>query len=158
MRNTRALETGVGVFVALGLAAFIMLALQVSDLSHFGDEGGYAITARFDNIGGLKVRSPVTMAGVRLGRVSNIEFDEETFEAVVEILIQPKFTALPDDSSASVLTSGLLGEQYIGLEPGGSLENLQPGGEIEYTQSALVLEQVIGKFLFGKAEEGVQVE
>jgi phospholipid/cholesterol/gamma-HCH transport system substrate-binding protein len=158
MRNTRALEIGVGVFVALALAAFIMLALQVSDLSNFGDEDGYTVTARFENIGGLKVRSPVTMAGVRLGRVSNIGFDEETFEAVVEIRIQPQYAALPDDTSASILTSGLLGEQYVGLEPGGSLENLQSGGEIAYTQSALVLEQVIGKFLFGKASEGLQGE
>ncbi len=158
MRNTRALEIGVGVFVALGLAAFIMLALQVSDLSQFGNEDGYAVTARFDNIGGLKVRSPVTMAGVRLGRVSAIGFDEESFEAVVEMRIQPQYSAIPEDSSASILTSGLLGEQYIGLEPGGSLDSLQPGGEILYTQSALVLEQVIGKFLFGRAEEGVQSE
>ncbi len=158
MKNTKAVEIGVGVFVALGFAAFIMLALQVSDLSHFGDEKGYEITARFDNIGGLKVRSPVTMAGVRLGRVSHISFDDETFEAVVEMLIQPQFRSIPDDTSASILTSGLLGEQYIGLEPGGSLDNLEAGGEIQYTQSALVLEQVIGKFLFGQAEGGVQVE
>ena len=91
-------------------------------------------------------------------QVSRIGFDEETFEAVVEMLIQPQFRAIPDDTSASILTSGLLGEQYIGLEPGGSLENLGPGGEIQYTQSALVLEQVIGKFLFGQAEGGVQAE
>jgi phospholipid/cholesterol/gamma-HCH transport system substrate-binding protein len=158
MANTRALEIGVGIFVALGLAAFIMLALQVSDLSHFGEEDGYVVTARFDNIGGLKVRSPVTMAGVRLGRVADIRFDEKTFEAVVEIKIHPQYRAIPDDSSASVLTSGLLGEQYIGLQPGGSLENLQPGGEIAYTQSALVLEQVIGKFLFGKVDEAAEGE
>ena len=154
MQNPRALEVGVGLLVALGVAAFLMLALQVSDISNFGEEDGYQIEARFDNIGGLKVRSPVTMAGVRIGRVSSINFDETTFEAVVGLRIQDQFNELPKDTSASVLTSGLLGEQYVGLEPGGDTANLAEGDTIIITQSALVLEQVISRFLYSQASEG----
>jgi len=156
MRNSRALEIAVGAFVALAVAAFLLLALQVSDLSSLGQTDGYTVTARFSNVGGLKVRSPVTMAGVRIGRVSAIRFDESAFEGVVEMRIDPRYTQLPADTSASILTSGLLGEQYVGLEPGGSLDSLEAGSQIEFTQSAFVLEKIIGQFLFSKANEGAE--
>jgi phospholipid/cholesterol/gamma-HCH transport system substrate-binding protein len=111
------------------------------------------VTARFDNIGGLKVRSPVSMAGVRIGRVTGISYDQSSYEALVTLSIEPQYNQIPDDSIAKIYTSGLLGEQYIGLDPGGSLENLKQGSEVTMTQSALVLEEIIGQFLFSKAEE-----
>lgn len=153
MGSTRAMEIAVGVFVALGLAALFMLAMKVSNLSSLGNDVGYNVTARFQNIGGLKVRSPVTMAGVRVGRVSGIGFDPVTFEALVKLKIDPAFSGIPADSSASIYTAGLLGEQYIGLEPGGDEMVLREGSEISLTQSALVLEQIIGQFLFSQAEK-----
>jgi phospholipid/cholesterol/gamma-HCH transport system substrate-binding protein len=152
MVTTKTTEVAVGVFVALGLAAFFMLAMQVSGISGLGEEQGYVVMARFDNIGGLRVRSPVTMAGVRIGRVTGINMDEQSYEAVVEMAITPKYDRLPQDTSASILTSGLLGEQYIGLEPGGADTYLKPGDQIKLTQSALVLERVISQFLFSTAE------
>jgi phospholipid/cholesterol/gamma-HCH transport system substrate-binding protein len=112
------------------------------------------VTARFDNIGGLKVRSAVTMSGVRIGRVVGITYDQNSFEAVVTLLINPKYNKIPEDTIAKIYTSGLLGEQYIGFDPGGSEEALEQGSEIFMTQSALVLEEIIGQFLFSKAEEG----
>jgi phospholipid/cholesterol/gamma-HCH transport system substrate-binding protein len=144
----------VGLFVAAGLAALFMLAMKVSNLSSGGDEEGYEVTARFENIGSLKVRSPVTMAGVRVGRVSAISFDAQTFEAVVTLNISHRYDQLPADTSANIFTAGLLGEQYVGLEAGGDMEVLKQGSEIMLTQSALVLEQLIGQFLFSKASEG----
>jgi phospholipid/cholesterol/gamma-HCH transport system substrate-binding protein len=111
------------------------------------------VTARFDNIGGLKVRSPVSMAGVRIGRVADITYDQSSFEAVVTLSIDPEYNKIPDDSIAKIYTSGLLGEQYIGIDPGGSMESLESGSELMMTQSALVLEEIIGQFLFSKAEE-----
>lgn len=153
MGSTRAMEIAVGVFVALGLAALFMLAMKVSNLSSLGNDNGYSVTARFQNVGGLKVRAPVTMAGVRVGRVSGIGFDPVTFEALVKLNIDPKFNGIPADTSASIYTAGLLGEQYIGLEPGGDDLLLREGSEISLTQSALVLEQIIGQFLFSQAEK-----
>ncbi len=153
--ETRTLEIGVGAFVAAGLAALFMLAMQVSNLSTFtADENTYTVTARFENIGGLKVRSAVTMAGVPIGRVVGIEVDQNLYEAVVRLAIQRKYSRIPDDSTASILTAGLLGEQYVGLEAGGSDHYLKDGDRIKLTQSALVLEQIIGQFLFSKASEG----
>lgn len=154
MHNSRTLEIVVGLFVALGLAALFMLAMKVSNLSTFAGEDGYDVIARFENIGGLKVRSPVTVAGVRVGRVSDINFDNNTFEAVVTMSIGSNYNALPTDTSASIFTAGLLGEQYVSLEPGGDDKSLQPGSEIRLTQSAIVLEQVIGQFLYSQAEGG----
>lgn len=152
--NSKGVEIGVGLFVALGLAALLMLAMKVSNLAESSVEGGYDIKARFDNIGGLKVRSPVTMAGVRLGRVTGISFDSETYEAVVTMTIMPQFDRLPEDTSASIFTAGLLGEQYVGLEAGGAEKFLQDNDEIKLTQSAVVLEQVIGQFLYSRAAQG----
>ncbi len=152
--TSKGVEIGVGLFVALGLAALLMLAMKVSNLSESTGTGGYELMARFDNIGGLKVRSPVTMAGVRIGRVSAIGFDGRTYEAVVTLMIDPKYNQLPDDTSASIFTAGLLGEQYVGLEAGGSLQFLGDKDEIKLTQSAVVLEQIIGQFLYNRAAQG----
>ena len=154
MNTTRTVEIGVGLFVAAGLAALFVLAMKVSNLSAFNSAGGYEIVARFENIGGLKVRAPVTAGGVRVGRVAAIGYDSERYEAVVNLAIDPTFDRLPRDTSASIFTAGLLGEQFVSLEPGGDERFLQQGDEIRITQSALVLERVVGQFLFNKAAEG----
>lgn len=153
MPNKKAIELAVGIFVAIGIGAIAMLAFKVSNLTTAEVSNPYRVHARFDNIGGLKVKSPVTMAGVRLGRVSNIAFDSERYVADVTLDIDGRYTTIPKDSNASILTSGLLGEQYIGLEPGGAEEYLKAGDTIEMTQSALVLERLIGQVLFNKAAE-----
>ena len=148
MSMSKMTELAVGLFIALGLAAFFVLAMKVSNISSLGDADGYRISATFDNIGGLKVRSPVSLAGVRVGRVTGIDIDPLTFEAVVEMAIAPKYNQLPKDTSASIYTAGLLGEQYISLEPGGAEEVLQQGDRIKLTQSAIVLERLIGQVLY----------
>jgi len=153
-QDSKTVEIWVGLFVAAGLAALFMLAMRVSNLSMVGENEGYEVTARFENISGLKVRAPVTMAGVEIGRVAEIGFDPQTFQAVVTLRIRKRYDELPQDTAASIYTSGLLGEKYVGLEPGGALESLEGGDEIELTQSSLVLEQLIGQFLFSKATEG----
>ena len=155
---TKTLELAVGVFVALGLAAFFMLAMRVSDITTLGDDQGYRITASFENIGGLKVRAPVTMAGVRIGRVVGVDIDEQTYEAVVTLSVLPQYDRLPSDSNASILTSGLLGEQYIGLEPGGSETYLKEGDRIQLTQSALIIERLVGRFLTSMADKEADKE
>ncbi|MCU7936089.1 MAG: outer membrane lipid asymmetry maintenance protein MlaD [Candidatus Thiodiazotropha sp. (ex Dulcina madagascariensis)] len=151
--HTRQLEITVGAFMAAGLVALFFLAMQVSNLASITAGEGYEVTARFDNIGGLKVRSPVSMAGVRIGRVVGIGYDQSSFEAVVTLSIDPAYNQIPDDSIAKIYTSGLLGEQYVGLDPGGSLKSLEQGSEVMLTQSALVLEEIVGQFLFSRAEE-----
>jgi phospholipid/cholesterol/gamma-HCH transport system substrate-binding protein len=148
------LETAVGLFVVGGIAAAMVLAVKVSNLATFTESAGYRVTAKFDNIGGLKVRSLVTMAGVPMGRVAAIGFDEQSYEAVVTLGIYPEFRRIPTDTTASILTSGLLGEQYVGLSPGGEDHYLKDGDEIKITQSALVLEKLIGQFLYRNAEGG----
>lgn len=156
MSHTRILELIVGAFVILGVLAVFFLTLRVSNLAGQGDSaGGYAVQARFENIGGLKVGAPVKMAGVLVGRVTGIQIDPQSFEAVVSIEMGKRYDYIPDDSDASILTAGLLGEQYIGLSPGGSERSLQAGDTIKFTQSALILEKIIGQFLFSKAEEGL---
>jgi len=152
MNSSRMLELLVGLFVAAGLGALFILAMKVSNFSVSGGSEGYEIVAKFDNIGGLKVRSAVSMSGVRIGRVSDIQFDQTSYEAVVKMVIEPKYNKLPSDSTAAILTSGLLGEQYIGLEPGAEESYMKAGDEMTFTQSALVLEKLIGQFLFSKAE------
>jgi len=154
MDRVRVLEIVVGLFVAAGLGALFVLAMRVSNLSTFTEEGGYELIARFDNVGGLKVRSPVSVSGVRIGRVAAIDYDSNTFEAVVTMTIGARYDKFPEDTSAQIFTAGLLGEQYVALEPGGSEEVLKNGDTIQLTQSALVLEQIIGKFLFSRAAEG----
>lgn len=152
MMQKKSTEIMVGLFVLAGLAALFMLAMKVSNLGDFSDESGYQVIAEFENIGGLKVRSPVTMAGVRVGRVSAITLDSTTYNAEVKLDIYPQYDAIPLDSSASIYTAGLLGEQYVGLVAGAEEEFLQNGDVIHLTQPALVLEQVIGQFLYSKAE------
>ncbi|MDR9436565.1 MAG: outer membrane lipid asymmetry maintenance protein MlaD [Thiohalophilus sp.] len=148
MNNSRLVEIWVGIFVAAGLAALFMLAMQVSNLSTYSNDAGYEISARFEDISGLKVRSPVTMAGVTIGRVKAIAFDEQTFQAVVTLRIEEQYSeTLPKDTSASIYTAGLLGEKYVGLEPGGAMKVLAQGDEIKLTQDSLVLEKLIGQFI-----------
>ncbi len=149
----KGLELMVGLFVLAGILALAALALRIGNLGGISVSDGYAVTARFDNIGGLKVRSPVKLGGVLIGRVTAIGLDEEDFRALVTMRIAKKYNKLPDDSSVAVNTAGLLGEQYLSLEPGGDDEVLKNGDEITITQSALVLEDLIGKFMFSKADE-----
>ncbi|MFV1997923.1 MAG: outer membrane lipid asymmetry maintenance protein MlaD [Acidiferrobacterales bacterium] len=147
MQDKRMLELWVGIFVASGLVALAVLAFQVGDIASAEVSEPYQLKARFSNIGGLKVKSPVTVAGVRIGRVAKISFDHDRYQALVTLSIDGRYKNIPSDASASILTSGLLGEQYIGIEPGGSEEYLRDGGEIQLTQSALVLENLIGQFM-----------
>jgi phospholipid/cholesterol/gamma-HCH transport system substrate-binding protein len=154
MKQTKNTEMLVGMFIAAGLAALFVLAMKVSNLSSLSTGDSYRLIARFENIGGLKVRSPVTVGGVRVGRVSSIDYDNSRFEAVVTMELEDKYNQFPTDTSASIYTAGLLGEQYVGLEPGGSEEVLGDGSQIELTQSALIIEKLVGKFLFNKAAEG----
>jgi len=148
----KTIETLVGLFVLLGLAALLFVALKAANLTSIGVRDTYTLTARFDNIGGLKVRAPVRSAGVVVGRVTAIALDAKTYQGVVTMQVDRDF-AFPKDSSAKILTAGLLGDQYVGLEPGGDEKNLAPGDTVKQTQSAVVLENLIGQFLFNKAAE-----
>jgi phospholipid/cholesterol/gamma-HCH transport system substrate-binding protein len=143
----------VGIFVVAGIAALLVLAMKVGNMSGVSVSESYQLVAQFDNIGGLKPRAPVKSAGVVVGRVAAIQFDNEKFAARVTLNIDKSYK-FPKDSSASILTSGLLGEQYIGLEGGGDAANLNAGDRIKQTQSAVVLEKLIGQFLYSKAAEG----
>ena len=147
MRATRTLEVGTGLFVLLGFAALFFLTTQLpaSGFKLAGATGGYRVTAEFDNVGDLKIGSPVTMAGVRVGEVESIRFDSQSYKALVSLRIDSQFNRIPDDSDASVQTQGLLGGKYIGIGPGGSDAYLKDGGRIELTQSAIVLENLINK-------------
>ena len=151
--NRKVLDLWVGVFLAIGLLSLLFLALKVGNLSGSNFAETYVLQAKFDNIGGLKVRGPVKSAGVVVGRVSEIHFDPQTYEAVVTMTVDTRFK-FPKDTFASILTSGLLGEQYIGLDVGGDEKMLSPGDSISKTQSAVVLEKLISQFLFNKASEG----
>jgi phospholipid/cholesterol/gamma-HCH transport system substrate-binding protein len=151
--NKTVLDLWVGLFVIAGVAALLFLALKVGSMSAVTASDSYEVIARFDNIGGLKPRAPVKSAGVVVGRVANIGFDNETFEAAVTLRLDKRY-AFPKDTSAAILTSGLLGEQYIGLEAGGDDRMLKHRDRITLTQSAVVLENLIGQFIFGKAQEG----
>jgi phospholipid/cholesterol/gamma-HCH transport system substrate-binding protein len=143
----------VGLFVLLGLAALVFLALKAGNLASFSTGSTYNLTARFDNIGGLKANAPVKSAGVVVGRINDIRFDDKSFQATVVMAMDARYQ-FPKDTSAKILTSGLLGEQYIGLEAGGDPQNLVSGDRIKMTQSAVVLENLISQFLFNKAAEG----
>lgn len=157
MSERRGIDVLVGAFVLLGLGALLFLALKAGNLASFSTGGTYQTSARFDNIGGLKVRAPVKSAGVVVGRVASIGFDDTTYQATVVLAMDERFR-FPKDTSAKILTSGLLGEQYIGLEAGGDDKMLAPGDRITLTQSAVVLENLISQFLFSRAAEGEKKE
>lgn len=148
----KSIEILVGGFVLLGLAALLFLALKAANLAAFSNGETYALKARFDNIGGLKPRAPVRSAGVTVGRVESITLDPQTYMGVVTLQVK-QGVQFPRDSSAKILTSGLLGDQYIGIEPGADDKMLDPGATITQTQSAVVLENLIGQFLFNKAAD-----
>jgi len=154
MQRNRAIDIIVGLFVVAGIAALVMLAFQVGNLGAADLDRGYKVSARFDNIGGLAVKAPVTVAGVRVGRVTSIRVESDDYRAVVEMNIMGRHDNLPRDTSASILTAGLLGAQYIGLDPGGDDVYLGEGDEIRLTQSAVILENLIGQFLFSQAQGG----
>lgn len=148
----KSLDIWVGCFVILGALALLFLALKAGNMSTLSFEKTYPITTRFDNIGGLKSKAPIKSAGVVVGRVDKIAFDDQDFRALVILKLEDKYK-FPKDSSAKILTSGLLGEQYISIEPGGDEKNLAAGDQITMTQSALVLENLISQFIYSKATE-----
>ena len=148
----RNIEILVGLFVLLGLLALVFVALKAANLTSFSSGATYDLSARFDNIGGLKARAPVRSAGVVVGRVTGITLDAKSYQGVVTLDIDRRFQ-FPKDSAAKILTAGLLGDQYVGIEPGGDDKNLQPGDTIAQTQSSVVLENLIGQFLTGKTAE-----
>jgi phospholipid/cholesterol/gamma-HCH transport system substrate-binding protein len=148
MQQTRSVEIGTGLFVLLGLAALFFLTTQTTGNDNFSGSDVYTVTARFDNVGSLKHRAPVAMSGVTIGRVTNVRFDPELLNAEVTFVIDSQYDQIPDDSDASILTAGLLGSQYIGLQAGGSDLYLEDGSEIQFTQSAIVIENLISKYLF----------
>ncbi len=147
--------TGVGLFILAGIGALLFLAFQVSNLGSTYQGDAFRVTALFDNVGGLKPKAPITLSGVTVGRVESITYDMDNLQAAVVLAIQDTYRPhLTQDTFAKILTSGLLGEKYIGLALGGSDELLQPGDWITTTQSALVLEELVSRFLFSKAQEG----
>jgi phospholipid/cholesterol/gamma-HCH transport system substrate-binding protein len=152
-----AIDIWVGIFVAIGLLAALFLALKVGNMNAVSFQPTYKISARFDNIGGLKPRAPVKSAGVVVGRIADISFDDKTYQATVSMTLEDIYK-FPKDSSAKILTSGLLGEQYIGLEAGGADDMLASGDRITQTQSAVVLENLISQFLYNKAADSGQAQ
>lgn len=151
--QSRAIELLVGLFVCLGIAAIFILTMRVSDVSSIGGSPGYALKADFYNIGSLDTGAPVRMAGIRIGRVTNIHLDPQTYEAVVVMHVKQDYK-LPKGSSAAILTSGLLGNQYVGVTPGGSLDYMQDGDRFEVTQGAIILEKLISQFMYNMAGGG----
>ena len=156
MQNNRTLEIGTGLFVLLGFAALLFLTTQLpaSGVKFAGQKAGYHVTAEFDNVGDLKVGSPVTMSGVRIGEVSFIRFDSRVYKAVVGMRIDPQYNEIPEDSFASIQTEGLLGGKYVGISPGGLDSYLKDGSRIDQTQSAIVLETLVNKFFASFASKG----
>ena len=151
--HRKTIDVWVGLFVLLGLAALVFLALKAGNMSTLSFNKSYAITGKFDNIGGLKPQAPVKSAGVVVGRVGEIRFDDKSYQAMVRLDMEDGYK-FPKDSSLKILTAGLLGEQYIGIEPGGDLNNLVGGDRISRTQSATVLEDLINQFIYSKAADG----
>lgn len=155
MKPNRSLEIGTGLFVVLGFAALAFLTTQLPGSGmRIGASQGYKVLAKFDNIGDLKSGAPVSMSGVRVGRVEGIRFDSTDYRAEVTLRIDPQFDRIPDDSDASIQTAGLLGGKYVGISPGGSETFLADGGRIEFTQSAIVLESLVNKFFANFADKG----
>lgn len=155
--HRKIVDVWVGLFVLLGAAAVLFLALQAGNMSSLSFAETYTVTGKFDNIGGLKPQAPVKSAGVVVGRVGDISFDDKTYQAMVRLDLDPSYK-FPKDSSLKILTAGLLGEQYIGIEPGGETNNLVDGDRINRTQSATVLEDLINQFIYSKAAEGKEGE
>ncbi|HZP11676.1 MAG TPA: outer membrane lipid asymmetry maintenance protein MlaD [Nevskiaceae bacterium] len=152
--KSRSMEMLVGLFFCLGVGAIFILTFRVASLASVGPGKAYHLTATFENIGGLKRGAAVTMAGVRIGRVRNITIDRSNFEAKVTLEMNNQYDNIPADSNAKILTAGLLGEQYIGLEPGGDEASLKDGDTIKFTQSAFVLENIIGQVLVSMTNKG----
>jgi phospholipid/cholesterol/gamma-HCH transport system substrate-binding protein len=148
MQQTRSVEVGTGLFVLLGFSALFFLTTQTTGNDSFSGDDTYEVTARFENVGNLKNRAPVAMSGVTIGRVKSVTFDPLELNALVTFEVDRKYDQIPDDSDASILTAGLLGSQYIGLQSGGSEFYLENGSEIQFTQSAIVIENLISKYLF----------
>lgn len=155
MQQTRSVEIGTGLFVLLGMSALFFLTTQTTGGGNFSAAETYEVEARFGNVGSLKNRAPVAMSGVTIGRVTSVVFDPDTLEAKVVFVIDSQYDRIPDDSDASILTSGLLGSQYIGLQAGGSDFYLEDGSEILFTQSAIILENLIGKFLVNSGSSNI---
>lgn len=151
MQQTRSVELGTGLFVLLGVGALFFLTTQTTGSDAFDANDTYTVTARFDNVGSLKSRAPVAMSGVTIGRVKAVRFDPDRLNAEVTFVIDQQYDAIPEDSDASILTAGLLGSQYIGLQAGGSDMYLEDGSEIQFTQSAIVIENLISKYLFNSS-------
>ena len=154
MQQTRAVEIGTGLFVLLGMSALFFLTTQTTGGERFSAVETFEVEANFENVGSLKPRAPVSMSGVTIGRVTDVSFDPVTLQAKVMLIIDSQYSQIPDDSDASILTAGLLGSQYIGLQAGGSDTYLENGSEIYFTQSAIVLENLIGKFLVNSGSGG----
>jgi phospholipid/cholesterol/gamma-HCH transport system substrate-binding protein len=153
MQQTRSVEISTGLFVLLGMGALFFLTTQTTGTDSYGAGESFTVTARFENVGSLTNRAPVAMSGVTIGRVTSVEFDPVMLNAEVTFEIDSRFDQIPDDSDASILTAGLLGSQYIGLQPGGSDLYLEEGSEIQFTQSAIVIENLISKYLFNSNSE-----
>jgi phospholipid/cholesterol/gamma-HCH transport system substrate-binding protein len=151
--DRKTIDLWVGIFMLMGVVGLLFLSLRVGNLGEDRPSSTYTVEAKFSNIGGLKAKAPVKSAGVLVGRVSDIRFDNDRFQAAVTLTLDKRYS-FPKDTSASILTSGLLGEVYIGLEPGAEDKKLAGGDKISLTQSAVVLERLIGQFMFGKAAEG----
>ena len=154
MRRTFGLEIGTGLFVLLGIGALFFLAVKTTNMNSLGSGESYIVKADFNNVGGLKQGAAVSLAGVGIGRVASIKLDPKSLEAVVTMKIEQRYDEIPTDSSASIQTRGLLGDQYIGISPGGSLQSLKDGDTIHFTQSAIVLENLISQFMFNQGASG----
>ena len=151
MRSSRAIDVSTGLFVLLGFAAIVFLVTQITNREFSLRSESYRLTAQFENVGGLKAGAPVSMAGVTIGRVESIGYDMDLFKAVATLRIDSRYDQIPNDSDASILTAGLLGGQYVGITPGGSDEPFRDGDQVEFVQDAIVLENLISKYLFSQA-------
>jgi len=151
MRSSRAIDVSTGLFVLLGFAAIVFLVTQITNREFSLRSESYRLQAQFENVGGLKAGAPVSMAGVTIGRVESIGYDMDLFKAVATLRIDSRYDQIPNDSDASILTAGLLGGQYVGITPGGSDEPFRDGDQVEFVQDAIVLENLISKYLFSQA-------
>jgi len=154
MRQSRAIDVSTGLFVLLGFASILFLVTQITNREFSLHSDSYRIKAQFENVGGLKPGAPVSMAGVTIGRVESIGYDMKLFKAVVTLRIDEHYDQIPDDSDASILTAGLLGGQYVGISPGGSEQSFHDGDTVQFVQDAIVLENLISKYLFSQAGKG----